>query len=406
VFSPKVKINNPFELRTRGEVLRTLKRSGCPELLTFTNSCSRTWGLPNPTPHCGYCSQCVDRRFGIIRAGLDHLEPPHRYKVDVFTERLEEGEQRTVALSYVNLARQLRTWTDQQMMDELPELAAALPADPVVADRIAGEYIQMLRRHARAVRSVMVKMQQRYAGDVFDRKVAEDSLLRFDSGSKGTEAKRFGAERAEPTPQPAGANMFRRRGDGWDVAYGGISVIVKHRVGLTYIARLLEHRSQSFRALDLQVNGQVALPDPVANGSMGAGMIGSLEPGLTVHRRSRQPTSDPRTQNEVEAEARALAEEQVRADEAGDVRRSEEIAQKISDLGRHWKKGLALSGRPRDFDDEDAQATNTVTKAIRGAIKYLARHHTSLAAHLKMSISTGSVCRYASEQSIDWDVSH
>ena len=35
-------------------------------------------------PHCGQCSQCIDRRFAILAAGQEHEDPAEAYKVDLF----------------------------------------------------------------------------------------------------------------------------------------------------------------------------------------------------------------------------------------------------------------------------------------------------------------------------------
>src|SRR5687768_2176808 len=111
------------------------------------------------------------------------------------------------------------------------------------------------------------------------------------------------------------------------------------------MARLLEHGSESFRALDLQTHRQAALPDAATSGSMAPGKVETHESGLSGRRRRHQQTMDQRTRDEIEARAKELAAAQARADEAGDVRRSEEIADEISDIAQLWKKGVGLRGR-------------------------------------------------------------
>ena len=40
--------------------------------------------MTNLNPHCGKCSQCIDRRFAMIAAGQEHNDPDEAYKVNLF----------------------------------------------------------------------------------------------------------------------------------------------------------------------------------------------------------------------------------------------------------------------------------------------------------------------------------
>ena len=40
-------------------------------------------------PHCGQCSQCIDRRFAILAAGQDEDDPEDAYKVDLLLDGRE-----------------------------------------------------------------------------------------------------------------------------------------------------------------------------------------------------------------------------------------------------------------------------------------------------------------------------
>ena len=60
--------------------------------------------MTNLNPHCGQCSQCVDRRFAILAAGLEQEDPAEAYKVDLFTGERSPGPGRELALAYVRSA--------------------------------------------------------------------------------------------------------------------------------------------------------------------------------------------------------------------------------------------------------------------------------------------------------------
>lgn len=42
-------------------------------------SCSATRNKPGMAPHCGCCSQCIDRRFAMYAAGLDDVDAPYAH---------------------------------------------------------------------------------------------------------------------------------------------------------------------------------------------------------------------------------------------------------------------------------------------------------------------------------------
>ena len=150
VFDDPPQVRNPLWNRTRVEALRILVESGNGDLLEETISCSRARGLPGATPQCGYCSQCVDRRFGSISAGIELHDPGEHYRLDVFADELPEGEQRTVPVSYLTFARKVDRLDDEELFEEFPELYECFSDESE-----ARELAQMLRRHATSALDAM-----------------------------------------------------------------------------------------------------------------------------------------------------------------------------------------------------------------------------------------------------------
>ena len=79
-------VQNPFHWKTKGEVIDLIVRSGCPELIAPSISCTHIWEMTNEHSHCGTCSQCVDRRFAVIAANAEQHDRAEQYAVDVFTQ--------------------------------------------------------------------------------------------------------------------------------------------------------------------------------------------------------------------------------------------------------------------------------------------------------------------------------
>jgi hypothetical protein len=63
-------ISNPFVWKTKTEVTAGLRDAGYGDLIRQTVSCAHTWETTAEQPHCGKCSQCIDRKLAALAAGL------------------------------------------------------------------------------------------------------------------------------------------------------------------------------------------------------------------------------------------------------------------------------------------------------------------------------------------------
>jgi hypothetical protein len=94
VFDTRFEVTNPFIWFTKPEVIRKIVSNGCGDLIRHTRSCTRVRDMTTLHPHCGQCSQCIDRRFAILAAGQKHEDPAEAYNVDLFTGARSEGPDR------------------------------------------------------------------------------------------------------------------------------------------------------------------------------------------------------------------------------------------------------------------------------------------------------------------------
>ena len=146
-------IRNPLWASTRVETLTRLDARGQLDLIGLTISCANVQRRERSRPHCGYCSQCVDRRFSTAAAHAEEHDPSERYGLDVFRDALSEGDARSTATSYVRFARQLERLGDDEILLEYPELLDAPSPERTVSD--LESYVGFLRRHAAGVLSVL-----------------------------------------------------------------------------------------------------------------------------------------------------------------------------------------------------------------------------------------------------------
>jgi hypothetical protein len=155
VLSEAIGVNNSYVWKTKSEVVRILAERGCADLIDGTLSCSRVREATRTSRHCGVCSQCVDRRFGILAAGLGEKEPADNYAVDLFTGAHRPGPDLTMMESYVVRAQKLATMSDQAFAATYGQIFRAIPYLPGTADENVRRIWDLHRRHGREVIEVV-----------------------------------------------------------------------------------------------------------------------------------------------------------------------------------------------------------------------------------------------------------
>ena len=77
-------------------------------------------------PHCGRCSQCIDRRFAILAAGLERFDPAEAYKVDLMYGQRKNVIDRENALSYMRSAQSYIGMSHIDLEQSLPQIARSV----------------------------------------------------------------------------------------------------------------------------------------------------------------------------------------------------------------------------------------------------------------------------------------
>ncbi len=172
-------VENPFQWKTKTEVVQQIMASGLSDLIRVSASCVDVQNMSTRQPHCGVCSQCVDRRFAILSAGLaEKDEPADSYRVDLLTGSRTEGEQRTLAASYVRFAKSMRSMDLERFTSEFGAASRAFNQIPGMSAKQAAEAIHALhQRHGNAVWSVIEKGAAEKASDLMNGRLPESAIL-------------------------------------------------------------------------------------------------------------------------------------------------------------------------------------------------------------------------------------
>jgi 7-cyano-7-deazaguanine synthase in queuosine biosynthesis len=177
VFSRNITISNPFIFKTKNEVVETLTGTDCEELIQETVSCVHIEGTTKMQPHCGTCSQCVDRRFAIAAAGCEKFDLAELYAKDFFTGALEEEAETTYCENYVRFAIKIDEMDDRQFFAKFGELMDCIPFLPGTADQVGENIYELFKRHSEQVLSVIKEKANEYHDDLIRGKLPPSCLI-------------------------------------------------------------------------------------------------------------------------------------------------------------------------------------------------------------------------------------
>ncbi len=177
----KVGVDNPFIGKTKTEVATAIGSSGHADLIAHSVSCTRVHRMTTLHTHCGACSQCLDRRFAVLAAGLQDHDPAEMYGIDLLTGAREDGEERTMAEAMVRHALEFRRMNELafvgQYAGELSRASSCYPG--TTPDQAAEQIFDLHRRHGEVVYRVLENGIKTFAGKLVDKTLPASCLLRM-----------------------------------------------------------------------------------------------------------------------------------------------------------------------------------------------------------------------------------
>jgi len=180
-----IDIANPLQFMTRAETMSSLQKLGAERLLEYTVSCAHTRETTGRQPHCGICSQCIDRRFGSIAAGLEEYDPAERYRKNIFTESLDEGTEIKLALGHTRFAREvIQNYgkSGESLFSRWPELNDIVSTyNPTDQGHVAKSLTTLLARHSLETLGVLTKEFQRHRTAIENWEIPSTSLLALEN---------------------------------------------------------------------------------------------------------------------------------------------------------------------------------------------------------------------------------
>jgi hypothetical protein len=159
-------------------------------------------------PHCGKCSQCIDRRFAVLAASQEGEDPGEAYSVDLLLGKREAGPDREMALSFVRSASIVNQMQDVEFFGRYGETSRVVGYFQEPATTVAGRIVGLYRRHAKAVCDVFDDTIKASASKIREGTLAADCLLSLVVG-QGGERSAYRAPGSPPAQRIMAAQEIR-----------------------------------------------------------------------------------------------------------------------------------------------------------------------------------------------------
>ena len=388
IFDTPIRVENPLALKTRAEALTTLKEHNCAHLLAMTHTCSKHRNRPRHQPHCGYCSQCVDRRFAALAAAIAEFDPAHTYGLDIFTDPLPDGEGRKVPMLYRQFARDTMNLGDDEMANHYPELLNCLdPENPLSLSSI----IDVLRRHAREVLQVMEDQIVMHKRALAQGDLPATSLLRLETAENSIVSPPTPDAVSDRAASDANRYTIELTSNICRFTFQGEKGEVRPLKGVKQLIRLLTAPHQELPAMDLAYD-TLPPPEPVRQALRSEGLAERLDMDEMIDDTARR--SYLQRTREIAALLDAAVSENDRV----------QLRSELEDIQDELHRSVGLRGRLRPHKSKAENARTLVSNNVKRALDDLERELPPLHAHLRDSLHLGHICSYTPQPPITWKI--
>lgn len=358
----KLTVTNPFVLKTRPEIIEALAATPALELAKDSVSCAHVHQRSQEHPHCGVCSQCIDRQFGFRGAGLQHADLVNGYAHNLVDSTWNDDKQRALLLGWIAAADKHAGFRNSgEFLGSFGEVAQAVP--PIMEqfgigfDEAYQAVFDLHKRHGKSVEKVLAQLHQDNARAIRKGELHGDSLLML--------LFRQGAKNGSPSANikaTASENYFLKEGATRRIRFrGGSQFSIRETKGLHYLGLLMANPGEMRSATGLMALLEGRAEDPV-------------------------DAIDERGKDEIRDRISELKTARKLAQECGDEADARRRQAQIDALKR-------LLSRP-DSTPAQRKLSGLVEKDVLDAIKAIGEENPALGAHLKKHVQVGPLLYY------------
>jgi 7-cyano-7-deazaguanine synthase in queuosine biosynthesis len=386
------KVENPFIWKTKTDAINLIGDSGCSDLISLSVSCSRTMAGTRLHTHCGTCSQCIERRFGVLASRYASYDPPEMYRIDLLTGPRKKGEEITLVEYYIKLAFEINQMTDIDFFSKFGEANRVLRHLGTNTNQAASSIFKLYKRHAENVSLTIENGIKKYSKEIIEAKLPNSCVIIL--AVPDTYKQKI------VTSEFADKPTFRKNGNLWLLAYDGKTVFMKDYKGLTLIAYLLKrsHEEVPLRDLHLEAEKQYQAATKIDKYQLEEQKLESFSSELTIE------LTDKKTIDEVKERLLEVEVELIEANQNNDIGNIEKLENEKQQLTSYLASSIGITGRPRQFGNKYKRMNDRISKSILRAIEKVKEVHPLLGFHLSNSIKVGLSYKYTPEKPLDWQL--
>jgi hypothetical protein len=175
-----VEISNPFLCLTRTQIVERLKHCNGMRFIPASTSCAHIYMMDNAHPHCGLCSQCLDRQIALINHQF--LDQDTAYRFDPFVDDPtifpEQTFGKALSMGYFGTHLRIGSLSEPAFYQEFVDVYDALHYMPIPFDRAEKAVYDLFQRQSRDVERAFKAMRAKHDNQLLRGKLPKDCLLR------------------------------------------------------------------------------------------------------------------------------------------------------------------------------------------------------------------------------------
>jgi 7-cyano-7-deazaguanine synthase in queuosine biosynthesis len=180
LLSTNIEITNPFLRYTRTQVIDRLKDCGGMGFIPASTSCTHTYMMDNAHPHCGLCSQCLDRQVALINHQF--LDQDTAYKFNAFIDDPSTFPEKTfgkaLSMGYFGTYLKIGSMNEPAFYQEFVDVQDALPFLPMPFDRAERTVYELFQRQSKDVERAFKAIRANHDNELLRGRLPKECLLR------------------------------------------------------------------------------------------------------------------------------------------------------------------------------------------------------------------------------------
>lgn len=375
-------VENRFLWKTKTDVVHDIVAAGHGGMIDYTTSCAHTRKYRREQPHCGTCSQCIDRRFAVLAAGAESFEPEGRYRHNLLTDPRDNGESRIMLASYLETAQQVAEMDITAFYNRYGEAVRAFPHIKLPVDEAAKRIFELYQRHGKQVASAIDAAGKAYMSEIRRRTLPETCTLRLVHDPNPNTTVASSPPVSDVVVRPLPSHQLVQEGQGWLLRFEGIDRRFELSIGMVYLQAMLSQPNKRFTPAELYAVARPHMKD-----------IPSARSEAKLDRKGAR---------EIWVRLTELDDEIAASEKSGDTT-AQRIAENEKEQLLAYLREHKFAGRMKVESADHKRLRDRVRNRVNDTIEVIKKYHAVAGAHIDEAIARGPEMTYAPIDAPPWE---